>query len=426
MNDPIRVVHLIGGSITGGAARGAYWLHQGLREIGVASSVLTDSTDAVADPDVAYARWAPERLSRRAKATAAQHLERLHLSLHRRRQPTVFTLGLMGMDLARFSVVRAADVLHLHWIGSGFVGPTAIGRLGKPVVWTLRDMWPITGGCHHAMGCDRFSAGCGRCPQLRSRWTHDATWWMARHKRRGYPRQTTFVALSSWLADEARRSYVAAGKEIVTIGNGIDCQEFRPADRGAARRAIGVASSPVKTVLAGAQNAEDCYKGFDLLLEALDRLDRAAYRIVVFGRGGAERLAALGFDVRDLGFLATNTALRDAYSAADVFVAPSRVEAFGKTMTEAMACGCPVVCFDATGPRDIVDHRVNGYRAAPFDPADLAAGIEWVCADSERRKALGAAAREKVITSFEQRVIARRYAALYARVTSPALETPGS
>lgn len=412
----IRVVHLIEGSLTGGAARGAYWLHQGLREIGLDSSVVTDSPDRVGDPHVAYSTWRDEGLRGRVMALVAPVVERAPVLAYLHRGPAYFTMGVVGRDLQRLAIVRDSDVVHVHWLAGGFVDPCDLARLGKPVVWTLRDMWPITGGCHFAMDCERFTHGCGRCPQLGSRFVHDLSWWMARRKRRGWPRTATIVGQSEWISAEARRSSVATGMEIVTIGNGVSCSTFFPVERDAARRALGIADGAKKVILVGAQNVEDFYKGFDALLAALDRLDRARYLVVVFGRGGAKRIAVLGFEVRDLGFLKDDAALRNAYSAADVFVAPSRTETFGKTIAEAMACGRPVVCFDATGPRDIVDHRTNGYRATPYEPEDLAAGIEWVCADEERWGALADSARAKIEHSFDVHVIARGYHALYQRV----------
>ncbi len=412
---PIRVVHLIEGSLGGGAARGAYWLHRGLRAVGVDSSVLTDSRERVADPHVAYTYDAPD-LRERFMAILRPRLERAPVELYARRQDSLFTLGISGQRLDRFAAVRAADILHLHWIGGGFVDPCNVAGLEKPIVWTMRDMWPITGGCHYTMGCERFTIGCGECPQLGSRRRRDLSWWMARRKRRHYPRGVAFVALSSWLADEARRSFPLEGKQVVTIGNNVDCAAFFPADREEARRAIGLPDRPKKVILAGAQNVEHFYKGFDALVDALNRLDRTAYVVLLFGRGGAKRIEELGFEVRDLGFLTDNAALRLAYSAADVFVAASRMETFGKTIAEAMACARPVVCFDATGPRDIVDHRVNGYRAAPFDPADLAAGIEWVTSSPERWDELAREARAKVERSFDSLVVARQYEAMYGRL----------
>lgn len=118
-------------------------------------------------------------------------------------------------------------------------------------------------------------------------------------------------------------------------------------------------------------------------------------------------VSKLGFSFSTFGFLHDAISLRLAYSVADVFVAPSIMEAFGKTLAEAMACGTPVVCFDATRPRDIVDHMVNGYRAIPFESEDLARGIEWICQNQYIEMANSA--RNKTVLFFDNNVIANQY-----------------
>ena len=132
-----------------------------------------------------------------------------------------------------------------------------------------------------------------------------------------------------------------------------------------------------KIVLIGSLKLTDFYKGLDLCIEALRLLSPHKIHLVTFGRAAKEAMASIPLPKTHLGFLADDISLRLAYCSADVFVAPSRMEAFGKTLAESLACGTPVVCFNATGPKDIVDHKVTGYKAHPFDPADLARGIKW-------------------------------------------------
>ena len=98
-----------------------------------------------------------------------------------------------------------------------------------------------------------------------------------------------------------------------------------------------------------------------------------------------------------------------------MFVAPSLMDAFGKTLAEAMACGTPVVCFDATGPKDIVDHKINGYLAKPFESEDLADGIEWVL-NASNYDELCLNAREKVVREFDSEVVAKKYIKLYEEI----------
>ena len=88
------------------------------------------------------------------------------------------------------------------------------------------------------------------------------------------------------------------------------------------------------------------------------------------------------------------------------------MDAFGKTLAEAMSWGTPVVCFDASGPKDIVTHKHDGYKARAFESDDLALGIEWV-SSAERYNELCLNARLKVMSEFDISVIAARYQSLY-------------
>ncbi len=138
---------------------------------------------------------------------------------------------------------------------------------------------------------------------------------------------------------------------------------------------------------------------------------------MLFGNSGQGVPESLGVPSTSLGFLSDAISLRLAYSAADVFVAPSRADAFGKTLVEAMSCGTPVVCFNATGPKDIVEHRISGYLAEPFSSADLAQGIQWVLDQpTEAYAELCRSARVRAQDCFDSRVIARAYLDLYREV----------
>lgn len=155
------------------------------------------------------------------------------------------------------------------------------------------------------------------------------------------------------------------------------------------------------------------YKGFDKLLAALNFLSEGDIHLAFFGNLSKDALATINHSFTSLGYLHDTISLRIAYSAADVFVAPSLMDAFGKTLAEAMSCGTPTVCFDATGPRDIVDHKRNGFRAKPFEPKELAFGIQWILEDEQRYMKLSENARMKVKNHFDLPVIALKYKELY-------------
>ena len=143
--------------------------------------------------------------------------------------------------------------------------------------------------------------------------------------------------------------------------------------------------------------------------------------MVVFGSSRPHNAPEFGFKTHYLGSLADDVSLVTLYSAADVMVVPSLQEAFGQTAAEAMACGTPVVCFDATGPKDIVDHKINGYLARPFDTSDLANGIEWLL-NAPNYNELCKNAREKVVLEFDSRVVAGKYIRLYEEILKGRVE----
>lgn len=407
------MVHLVAGELNQGAARGARALHTALRHQGVDSALLSNSRQRVQDAAVETtipvdrpSAWAIDLLRRQA--------DRLLVYPYRGRGDVVFSAGAVGINLLRHRLVQEADVVHLHWINAGLVDIAQLRDLGRPVVWTLRDMWPMTGGCHYSLGCTRFYDACGACPQLGSRRQRDLSRWIFSRKVKHYPSSMTVVGISEWLAGLARESALLRGHDVRVIPNGIDTEAFRPVDRAIARQILGIVPGRF-VLLVGASDLASPYKGQEKLIEMLRLLDPTSFQVLVFGRSAPAALQLPGLEVRVLGFLHDDVALRLAYSAADVFVATSTMEAFGKTLAEALACGTPVVCFDAAGPREIVEHRCSGYRARIDDPRDLADGVQWVVAHDDPAS-LAIAARRRAVEHFDVRLSAERYRALYAEL----------
>lgn len=405
----MKVLHLVAGELSGGAARGAYWLHQALQEIGVESTILSNATETYGDKSVISV--AGSQLGR-LKLAATRLVGRAPVRAYGKRQRRIFNTGLEGIDFTRHPAYAATDLVHLHWI-NGLVRIGMLRKVTRPMVWTMRDMWPFTGGCHYAMDCERYTDTCGQCPQLQSDSPGDLTYHLLRRKQRSIPRGMRIVGISHWLSECARSSAVFRDFPISTVGNNVDTRLFTPVSRSAARKALGLEDER-KIVLIGAQDAADFYKGFDLFLEALEDLVTDDLQVVLFGGRVANVPEALRIQSTHIGFLPDIDHLRAAYSAADVFVAPSRMDAFGKTLVEAMSCETPVVCFDATGPKDIVEHQVNGYKADPFSPSDLARGIRWVLEKQpEEYEEICRNARAHAEQHFDSRVIARQYESIY-------------
>lgn len=395
----------------GGAATATKRIHRGLRDIGVDSRMLVQHKRGD-DPTIV----GPGNRLRNAYSMARIVADPWPLKLFGGTSAW-FSVNWLPDDVARQIGKLDPDLVHLNWVGENFFSPKSLRKFDRPIVWRLPDMWAMTGGCHYADGCERFTERCGACPQLGRDVDHDVTWWTHRRKRSGYAdADITVVAPSTWLAEQAERSSLLDGFTIEVIPNGLDTATFEPYDAAIARDVFDIRDD-VEVILTGAVDpTSNPRKGFDYLQRAVRSLaeERGAedVEVVVFGADEPEAPPDFGFDTRYVGYLHDEASLAMLYAAADVMVVPSKYEGFGQTVTEAMACGTPVVAFDATGPSDTVVHGETGFLARPYDPMDLAEGIEWVL-EGDRATELGARARERAVERYDIGTVAGRYRDLY-------------
>ena len=316
--------------------------------------------------------------------------------------------------LARFR----PKLVHLHWVGVGLLGMDELAHVRCPIVWTLHDAWAFTGGCHYTKDCEGFKTLCGCCPQLGSNREHDYSRYLMRKKTRIFQSlDLTIVTPSRWLAEMARQSSLLAGRRIEVIPNGLDTERFQPITRQLARSHLGIRTEgPV--LLFGAQVVTDPRKGWDLLCAAVRNLKRPC-TLLVFGSGGIGVEHASHITVHQLGNIKDDATLAFAYSAADVYVCPSREDNLPNTVAEALACGTPCAAFGVNGLPDMIEHKKNGWLAKPFDVVDLAEGIRWLV-EHPQPEDLRRAAREKATTEYSMGVMGDRYMALYEEVWAAA------
>lgn len=320
-----------------------------------------------------------------------------------------------GLPLWHHPVVREADVVILNWVNQGMLslkGVNKLCRAGKRVIWTMHDMWNLTGICHHAMECRRFTGECGDCPYLGKgagkRDLSRRTW---RRKRILYDEtDIRFVAVSSWLAREASKSSLLGGRKVEVIPN-----PFLPA--AAVRR-----EREKMTILFAAAGLDNWIKGLDTFREAIgifkDRYPQAAENCEVCLMGAVKNPEAIeGFSLptRHIGVVNGDEALARVYSEADVTVNTSFFENLPGTLVEGQAYGAVPVAFDRGGQRDIIDHLSTGYLAEWSDDATLRAGniaegIAWAIEKLQHNPhSLRSRMRAKTETSFSYPSVASRY-----------------
>jgi glycosyltransferase involved in cell wall biosynthesis len=224
----------------------------------------------------------------------------------------------------------------------------------------------------------------------------------------------TAVSPSHWLGREARRSTLFRDYDVRVIPNGIDLREFRPMERGAARRRLNL---PVdaRIVLFVADLLADRRKGLRLLLKAFREIRSIpGLLLVTLGRGGHQ--VDTPYASRHLGSLSNSDDLRAAYSAADVFAMPSLQDNLPNTILEAMACGTPVAGFAAGGIGEAVVDGETGLLVPTGDFGALAAALQRILDARALRRILGGNARVRVEKEYAIGLQAKRYAALYEEV----------
>ena len=409
----MHVVQLNYSDSIGGAARAAHRIHHAVRGVGIDSTLVVNRA-ALADPTVIGPDTAPGRLLGKARRVLASPWR----SLLKEGSPGLHSPACIPSRWAGRLNASATDVVHLHWINCEMMSIADIGRLTKPTVWTLHDMWAFCGAEHYTDGF-RWREGYAAANRPPHESGFDLDRWTWRRKQRHWRRPLQIVTPSRWLAGCVEQSALMGNWPVTVIPNPIDTEIWRPADKRHARQALDLPLDAPILLFGALGGDEDPRKGFDLLRDALQHLRGrvAGLELIVFGQLAPAQESRLGFPIRHTGYLHDDEKLRLLYSAADAVAVPSRLEAFGQTASEAHACGTPVVAFNTGGLADIVAHRETGYLATPFDVHDLAAGIEWVLEADGDRAGLGTAARERACRLWDSPVVARQYADVYAHVT---------
>lgn len=399
----------------GGAARAAVRLLHGVRRADVDVQMLVQRKSS---DDISVV--GPEGRFGNDLSALRRHLDCAPLGLYSKRNGFIFSPAFLPEKLKSKVVSNKPDIVHLHWLGEGFLRVESMAKFELPIVWTLHDSWAFTGGCHIPFECLKYREKCGCCPALGSKFQHDLSRWVWWRKKNVFKKlNLTVVTPSRWLSRCAGSSSLLKGVPIEVIPNGIDLNVFKPHGKLIARQLLGLPQDK-KLILFGAMSStSDKNKGYHFLQPALNKLVANCFdiniEIVVFGSSEPIKAPDFGMVTHYLGKMYDDASISLLFSAVDLFVAPSIQENLSNTVMEAMACGTPCVAFDVGGMSDLIEHEQNGYLATPFDTEDLAMGISWVLADEDQWHMLSSRCREKV-TEFSIASITERYLSLYSSI----------
>jgi len=403
----MKILHINQADVVGGAAIAGYRLHQGLLTQGVHSRLLVDSakTSSAEVAKIARRRYVESMTSRLAWRLGLNYVNITS-----------------SFDIPKHAFYQEADVINFHNLHGDYFNYLALPKLTKHkcAVLTLHDMWSFTGHCAYSYGCDRWQMGCGQCPDLnafpevkidRSRWE----WWL---KNWSYKHSNlAVVAPSRWLTEKAKDSMLGRFS-VHHIPHGIDTEAYQPLNPTQCRSVLGI---PIdrKVLMFGAQNLQDPRKGSELLLKSLQTLPRyikSQTVLLTLGDGGETISSLVDIPAINLGYMSGDRLKAIAYSAADVFIFPSKADIFGLVLQESMACGTPSVAFKVGGIPDLVRPGQTGYLAEPDNVEDFCHGIIQLLEDQSLRDYMSHQCRAIAIQEYSLKLQAGRYIDLYKKV----------
>lgn len=292
-----------------------------------------------------------------------------------------------GSDITGADAFKKADIIVVHWINS-FLSLVSIEKIidsGKPVIIMLHDMWHFTGGCACDGYCEGYRTDCGNCPQLPDNKKKQAAYNLRAKTQTYADRRVRVIAPSNWIVEHAKMSPVFKGQEISRISNCIDTDFYKPMDKETARKEMGIDSDKPVVMFASVKGgSKNPNKGFNYLLDALDKISEDEVHLLILGDIDDESLARIRQKYTLYGYIKEERQMAVAYNAADVTVVPSLQESFSYSVCESMSCGTPVTAFPIGGILDQIEHRENGYFAEFKSGDSIADGIRYCIENHDR------------------------------------------
>ena len=412
-------IHFISCSDVEGAGTAAYRLYRATKNLGM-DSVLQVNRHFRSDQSVLF----PQKTMDKLKVLLADKAESFLVKTVKK----FFDSEKEICSFKSFSVIPSGlhkklnnsnvDLLHFHWINNGMISIEEVGKISKPLVCTLWDMWAFCGSEHYVSDT-RYKNGYSPSKKF---WDYDR--WVWKRKMKHWKKPVQIVAPSRWMADCVRQSRLMKDWPVRVIPGCLDMNVWQAWDKPLARKIFSFPKDAENLyLLFGAiGGTSDPRKGFHFLKSALkilhERKQFTNLKLIIFGSAEPVTPLDLGFPIRYMGHLHDEISLNLLYSAADAMVVPSTMESLGQTSVESSASGTPVVAFNTTGVADTVQHQKTGYLAKAFDVGDLARGIGWVLEDKKRHNNLCQAARDYAVQTFSYTTVARQYEEVYRKVAN--------
>ena len=402
----MNILHINTLDNTGGAAKVAYRLKDGLKKRGYTSWMLV-GYKLGKNPDVKQITW------NKYLQFGLNILSTIIL-----RPYLIFRSTFQIKDRAD---VANSDIIHLHNLHTGYFNPLALPELTKlkPTVYTLHDMWALTGHCAHSFDCDKWQTGCGDCPYLK---VYPALWYDVTHKlweiKKDIYNRSDFIIVtpSRWLKNKIEKS-ILSDKKIYLIYNGIDPGIFHPMDKTEIRKKLNLPLDKTILMFSAHKGIKNFWKGGEYLLKALEQIDDE--NVFFLNIGSTENLdkrVKKSIEWVSIPYVDNEKTMAEYYAASDLFLYPSLADNCPLVVLESMACSTPVIAFDTGGIPELLTNMKTGYIARYKDVDDFVKGIKLFLNDVDLRAKAGFSARKDVEKHFTLDKMVMLYEELYNKL----------
>lgn len=354
-----RIGHLISGPLDAGAAQAVLMLASQLNlSSDKYENILITTDQTINIPKILIKRDEVSNFFIRV----ATSIERRALN-YRTKNNYFFSSGLLGYDKSVDEAIKDVDIVHLHWI-PGIISLKQILKIDKPVVYTLRDMWPYTGGCHYADQCLKYLKDCNKC----SAFSSESDWYSTRIASNQHDLKKQFLnrdnvwicGISDWISNELKKCEWMQNEKIIVIQNGVDLSHFTHFEKMHARKCLQIEHAGFLIGFC-AQDISDPVKGLQDVIEDFSGFEDNHLKLLTFGNNS--RNFKHGNIINHIPFSTKHEIKSYFYSSLDLLIVPSRMEAFGKVAIEAMHFGVPVLAFDDIGTAGIIVNSESGFLA---------------------------------------------------------------
>ena len=404
----LKVLHVNYSDINGGAAIGVKRLHKSLVKKGIKSSLLV--ADKSSREELIFG---PTSTFEIIKFLLLRSLSRVIKRLFiKTKNPETFSFNFIRTNILKKINNFDCDIVNLHWIGNEMISIDQINKINKPIVWTFWDMWPFCGAEHYTDnkryqdGYNKNNKDCKGLDISRMVW----------NKKKKLSENIEIICPSQWMYDCVKNGSLYKKNSVNKIPFNLDTEFWSSSEKEFSKKNFGIPDNK-KIVLFGSSTSANNRKGFDIIINLLNKFkNKDDIFLILFGLK-PNNLEKLKINYKYLGEIKDEYTLKNLYSASDLLLMPSLLEAFGQISSEAASCGVPSLIFEKTGMVDFIEHKFNGYVSIHKNEKDLLDGLNW-CLKDENLIKISQNARNKIVGYCNDEMVSEKYIDIYKKKLS--------